>query len=70
MQFGDRCYGTTKEEVAKYGITFMKTLEEEGIISVIKHFPGHGATIKDSHYFLPKINKKIEIFRKRRYVSI
>lgn len=44
MRFGDRCYGNTKEEVAKYGIAFMKKLQEQGILSAVKHFPGHGAT--------------------------
>ena len=57
---GDRCFGNDKNTVAKYGITTMKTLQEQGVISVIKHFPGHGATTRDSHYFLPIINKKIK----------
>ena len=57
---GDRCFGADKETVAKHGITAMKALQEQGIISVIKHFPGHGSTTKDSHYFLPVINKKIK----------
>lgn len=57
---GDRCYGKTKEEVADYGIAFMKKLQEQGILSVVKHFPGHGATKKDSHYFLPMIKERIE----------
>lgn len=57
---GDRCFGNDKETVAKYGITTMKSLQEQGIISVIKHFPGHGSTSKDSHYLLPIINKKFK----------
>ena len=32
---GDRCYGKTKEEVADYGIAFMKKLQEQGILSVV-----------------------------------
>jgi len=57
---GDRCFGNNKISVAKYGIATMKALQEQGIVSVIKHFPGHGATTKDSHYFLPIINKKFK----------
>lgn len=56
---GDRCYGENKETVAKYGIAVMKKLQEQGILSVIKHFPGHGATKQDSHYFLPIIKEKM-----------
>lgn len=57
---GDRCYGDKKEDVAKYGTAFMKKMQEQGIIAVIKHFPGHGATKQDSHYFLPMIKKKMK----------
>lgn len=38
----------------------MKQMQKDGLISVIKHFPGHGATRKDSHYGLPRIARKIE----------
>lgn len=61
---GDRCYGKEKEEVAQYGIAFMKKLQQQGILPVIKHFPGHGATEKDSHYFLPIIKEKLEYLEK------
>lgn len=57
---GDRCFGNDKETVAKYGIITMKALQKQGIIPVIKHFPGHGATAKDSHYFLPIVTKNIK----------
>lgn len=57
---GDRCFGNDKETVAKYGIATMKALQKQGIIPVIKHFPGHGSTVKDSHYFLPIITKQIK----------
>lgn len=61
---GDRCYGETKEKVSEYGIAVMKELQKQGIISVIKHFPGHGATKYDSHYLLPVINSNIEDLQK------
>lgn len=57
---GDRCYGENKEDVVKFGICAMKELQNSGIISVIKHFPGHGSTKIDSHRFLPIVNKNIE----------
>lgn len=57
---GDRCFGDDKKTVAKYGVITMNELQNQGIVSVIKHFPGHGATTKDSHYFLPIIKKKIK----------
>lgn len=61
---GDRSFGEDKEIVAKCGIAVMQELQKQGIVSVIKHFPGHGSTTKDSHYMLPIINKKIEQLEK------
>lgn len=53
---GDRSYGNNVEDVTKYALPFMKSMQENNVIPVIKHFPGHGATNKDSHFVIPKIN--------------
>ena len=57
---GDRSYGIDKEFVANCGIAAMKALQKNNMVSVIKHFPGHGATKQDSHHFLPIINKPMK----------
>ena len=57
---GDRCYGENRDDVSKYGIEVMKQIQEQKVIPVIKHFPGHGATYKDSHFRIPKIKAKKE----------
>ena len=57
---GDRCYGDNKEDVSIYGIEFMKELSKGGVLPVVKHFPGHGATKKDSHVMLPIVKKSKE----------
>jgi beta-N-acetylhexosaminidase len=61
---GDRSFGENKEDVTKCGIATMKALQNNKIISVIKHFPGHGATKQDSHYFLPIIKLPIDKIEK------
>lgn len=61
---GDRSFSEDKREVSKYGIAVMEEMQKQGVISVIKHFPGHGATQQDSHHMLPIINKKIEQLEK------
>ena len=61
---GDRCYGENIEDVSKYGIEVMKEMQNKGVIPVIKHFPGHGLTQKDSHFRIPKITEKIEVLEK------
>lgn len=57
---GDRCYGENEENVSKYGIEFMKELSKGGVLPVVKHFPGHGATKQDSHMTLPVVKKSKE----------
>lgn len=57
---GDRAFSENKEVVSKLGIAYMKGLQKEKVIPVIKHFPGHGATKTDSHFLLPIITKKWE----------
>ena len=57
---GDRSFGDNIETITKMGMLQKIIYEENNIIPVIKHFPGHGATQKDSHYFSPKIDIKYE----------
>lgn len=52
---GKRSFGNDPHRVAKLGIAYASGLEKEGIISVAKHFPGHGAAQGDSHKTRPTI---------------
>ena len=61
---GDRCYGENKEDVCKNAIEVMKQMQKKEVIPVVKHFPGHGLTKKDSHFSIPKITEKIERLEK------
>lgn len=45
----NRSYGSDSKEVVKYAKIFMDSLRRENIISVLKHFPGHGSSLDDSH---------------------
>lgn len=46
---GYRSFGEDPERVAALGIAFSRGLEDAGVQSVGKHFPGHGDTSTDSH---------------------
>ena len=52
---GDRGYGSNRRDVIKFGLPFMEELTNKKIISVVKHFPGHGLCNVNSHYLIPKI---------------
>lgn len=52
-----RSYSSEPKEVAKYAKIFMDALREKNIISVLKHFPGHGSSLGDSHNGFVDISK-------------
>ena len=54
---GYRSFGENKKEVAQKALAFVKGTESEGVLTSIKHFPGHGDTATDSHLGLPLIEK-------------
>lgn len=56
---GDRAFGDKADIVSKLGVQTMKGLQSQNIISVIKHFPGHGDTSVDSHIGLPVVNNDL-----------
>ena len=49
---GDRSFGTEPDLVAKMVTAAVEGLHSAGILAVIKHFPGHGDTVEDSHYHM------------------
>ena len=53
----DRSFGEDKYKVARFGIQYMKGMQDMGVMACAKHFPGHGDVAVDSHYDLPVINK-------------
>ena len=57
---GYRSFGENKEMVTQKASAFLKGAKESGVLSCVKHFPGHGDTDTDSHLGLPLINKSKE----------
>ena len=49
---GDRAFGSEPELVSEMVSAAVKGLRQAGVLSVIKHFPGHGDTVEDSHYLM------------------
>ena len=50
---GMRSFGESRDRVTQKSLAYMKGLQENGIIAVAKHYPGHGDTKADSHLSLP-----------------
>ncbi len=54
---GVRSFSDDANIVAQHSKVFVEALNQTGVISTLKHFPGHGDTDIDSHSGLPSINK-------------
>ncbi len=50
---GDRAFGSDPQRVAEFGCALAAGLRAAGVLPCGKHFPGHGATVIDSHDDLP-----------------
>lgn len=52
---GMRSFGQMPQQVAINSLAYVQGLQENGIIAVAKHYPGHGDTQFDSHLTLPQL---------------
>ena len=55
-----RSFGENKSKVAEKGTAYMRGMQDNGVVAVAKHFPGHGDTNVDSHEALPVIKHSRE----------
>ncbi len=53
---GRRSFGEDPERVAAAVVAYSRGMEQNGIITTAKHFPGHGDTSTDSHKTLPIVD--------------
>ena len=60
---GDRIISSEAKTVARIGVACIDGLHEGGCLSIVKHFPGHGATNADSHESTPVVKKTLSSLR-------
>ncbi|MEA1893513.1 MAG: glycoside hydrolase family 3 N-terminal domain-containing protein [Campylobacterota bacterium] len=53
----NRSFGATSDEVVKYAKILIDSQTKQNVISVLKHFPGHGSSLGDSHKGFVDITK-------------
>ncbi len=61
---GDRSFHAGAAEVGRLGVALARGLEDGGVASCGKHFPGHGDTHQDSHHDLPRLPHDLERLRR------
>ncbi|MGA9580585.1 MAG: beta-N-acetylhexosaminidase [Allosphingosinicella sp.] len=57
---GDRALGSEPMQVAALGRASLDGLASAGVVGVIKHMPGHGRALVDSHEALPVVTASLE----------
>ncbi len=56
---GDRALGSEPMQVAALGRAILDGLGSAGVLGVIKHIPGHGRALVDSHLELPIVDAPV-----------
>jgi beta-N-acetylhexosaminidase len=56
---GDRTFGADPMRVAALGRATLEGLAEGGVVGIVKHMPGHGRAMVDSHLALPIVNANL-----------
>lgn len=49
IRFKERSYGAMPKHVTSFAKAFAMSHQDVGVLTVLKHFPGHGSTATDSH---------------------
>jgi beta-glucosidase-like glycosyl hydrolase/CubicO group peptidase (beta-lactamase class C family) len=57
---GFRSFGENPKKVADHVKAFVRGMEKNGVMTSIKHFPGHGNTDTDSHFELPTVTESLK----------
>ncbi|MDF7775757.1 beta-N-acetylhexosaminidase [Sphingomonas sp. AOB5] len=55
VAIGDRAFGGEPMRVAALGQACVEGLRRGGVVGVVKHMPGHGRAVVDSHLELPRV---------------
>jgi beta-N-acetylhexosaminidase len=62
---GTRSFGASPALVAAHTAAAVDGLQSVGVAACVKHFPGHGATLADSHLELPTVDVPMDVLRSR-----
>jgi beta-N-acetylhexosaminidase len=63
-----RSFGNRPETVVSKSLQILRGFQDGGILSCVKHFPGHGDTAVDSHLELPVLNKETEALEAEEFI--
>jgi beta-N-acetylhexosaminidase len=62
---GDRAFGTSPAPIIALARAQAEGLMAAGVLPVLKHIPGHGRAMVDSHLELPVVDAPLELLREK-----
>jgi beta-N-acetylhexosaminidase len=65
---GTRSFGSDAALVARHAAASVIGTQESGVAACAKHFPGHGATVEDSHLGVPLVDADLDLLDRRELV--
>ncbi|TNY34818.1 glycoside hydrolase family 3 protein [Thermomonospora catenispora] len=65
---GVRAFGSDPQLVARHAAAAVTGTQEAGVAACAKHFPGHGATVEDSHLSVPLVDADLDLLERRELV--
>ncbi|GAA2458080.1 glycoside hydrolase family 3 protein [Actinomadura vinacea] len=64
---GTRSFGPDAALVARHAAAAVTGTQEAGVAACAKHFPGHGATVEDSHLGVPIVDAGLDLLDRREF---
>ncbi|GAA3949389.1 glycoside hydrolase family 3 protein [Actinomadura viridis] len=62
---GTRSFGADAALVSRHAAAAVTGTQEAGVAACAKHFPGHGATVEDSHLGVPVVHAGLDLLDRR-----
>jgi beta-N-acetylhexosaminidase len=62
---GTRSFGADAVQVSAHAAAAVVGLQQTGVAACAKHFPGHGATVTDSHHEMPIVDVSLDVLHQR-----
>lgn len=66
----DRCFSTDVDVISRHALWTIEAHHDAGVRCAMKHFPGHGSAVDDSHYGLVDISKTWQPLELQPYVQL
>jgi len=65
---GDRAFSHDPIICGTLGSMVIEAFAASGVVPVIKHMPGHGRAVQDSHLALPRVDADLDSLRRRDFI--